>query len=523
MVVVEPKLATHAASLAPGPARLRRRSGARRGLKLVAPLAPARTTVEVVLITRNSRAALEESLMSVLGAAAEADAQVSVIDLGSTDGTRSYLHEHAGTARGVWLEAADSAADAINVAAQLSDRDVLVFLTPGLEPRSRRAISQLVEHLNDHPCTAIAGPVLYDRAGRRLLSAPAIPTGAMLAAARTRTAGNWSRRRLEAASRIETAPAPFARAEAVIGDAVAIRRADLAAADGADSRFSFDLAMLDLGIRLRRRGREVHYLREVEFADASGRVQGAAERLSEPGAAQRLRFVLRHPGHAVRPGLLHGRRLRRALGQAARRAIDICLAGALLVLLAPLLALIAAAIALDSRGPSLFRQQRAGRGGRAFQMYKFRTMRAGSDSSPHEQYVRDMIVNRRRGERDGQDAPQVFKIYPDPRVTRVGRLLRRASLDELPQLYNVLRGDMTFVGFRPPIPYEVEHYPAWYHRRFDGKPGITGLWQVSGRNQRSYEEMVSLDIEYLNRRNWWLDLLLLARTVAVVLSGRGAY
>jgi lipopolysaccharide/colanic/teichoic acid biosynthesis glycosyltransferase len=158
-------------------------------------------------------------------------------------------------------------------------------------------------------------------------------------------------------------------------------------------------------------------------------------------------------------------------------------------------------------------------------MYKFRTMRVDADPTPHAQFVREMIVGRvLGGERDGDGAGKpIFKVYPDPRVTRIGRLLRRTSLDELPQLINVLRGEMTLVGFRPPIPYEIDSYPPWYHRRFDGRPGITGLWQVSGRNERSYEEMVRLDIEYLNRRSWLFDVLLLVRTVAAVLSGRGAF
>jgi lipopolysaccharide/colanic/teichoic acid biosynthesis glycosyltransferase len=139
-----------------------------------------------------------------------------------------------------------------------------------------------------------------------------------------------------------------------------------------------------------------------------------------------------------------------------------------------------------------------------------------------------MISKRLRsepGSGDGDsngDGPRIYKLHPDPRVTRVGRVLRRTSLDELPQLINVLRGEMTLVGFRPPIPYEVAEYPAWYHRRFDGRPGITGLWQVSGRNERTYEDMVRLDIEYLNRRNWLFDLWLLVRTVRVVFGGRGA-
>jgi lipopolysaccharide/colanic/teichoic acid biosynthesis glycosyltransferase len=132
-----------------------------------------------------------------------------------------------------------------------------------------------------------------------------------------------------------------------------------------------------------------------------------------------------------------------------------------------------------------------------------------------------MIVNRLGA--DGSVTRQVYKLHPDPRVTRVGRVLRRYSLDELPQLFNILRGEMTLVGFRPPIPYEVVEYPDWYFRRFDGKPGLTGLWQVSGRNERSYEDMVRLDIEYINRRSWLADLKVLGQTIAAVITGRGAY
>jgi lipopolysaccharide/colanic/teichoic acid biosynthesis glycosyltransferase len=192
-----------------------------------------------------------------------------------------------------------------------------------------------------------------------------------------------------------------------------------------------------------------------------------------------------------------------------------------IVLLSPLLLAIAVAIKLDSAGPVIFRQRRLGRHARAFQMYKFRTMRHGADSALHQDYVRNMIVNRLGA--GGTVTRQIFKVHPDPRVGRVGRVLRRSSLDELPQLFNILRGDMTLVGFRPPIPYEVTEYPDWYFRRFDGRPGLTGLWQVSGRNERSYEEMVRMDIEYFNRRTWLFDLRLLARTVSAVITGRGAY
>jgi lipopolysaccharide/colanic/teichoic acid biosynthesis glycosyltransferase len=229
--------------------------------------------------------------------------------------------------------------------------------------------------------------------------------------------------------------------------------------------------------------------------------------------------LARHPGYALR--LL----ARVSVGDGGvsflTRAFDILLSSLLLVALSPVLIAIAIAVRLDSPGPSLFRQRRLGRNARPFEMLKFRTMRHGADARLHEQFVQAMILGRAKTNDDG--APQVFKLNPDPRVTRLGRLLRRTSLDELPQLFNILRGDMTFVGFRPPIPYELNSYPDWYFRRFASKPGLTGLWQVSGRNEKSYEEMVALDIEYANRRSWLFDLILMVRTIGVVLTGRGAF
>jgi lipopolysaccharide/colanic/teichoic acid biosynthesis glycosyltransferase len=200
----------------------------------------------------------------------------------------------------------------------------------------------------------------------------------------------------------------------------------------------------------------------------------------------------------------------------ARRAIDVVVALALLILLAPLFALIAVAIWLDSPGPVLFRQRRLGHDAAPFTMLKFRSMGTDSDEALHRDFATSMIMG---------DAPEgeVYKVWPDPRVTRVGRWIRTFSLDELPQLWNVLRGDMSLVGFRPPIPYEVECYPEWYYGRFGVKPGITGLWQVSGRNEKTYEEMVAYDIEYAERRDWKLDAQLLFKTVGVVLARRGAY
>jgi lipopolysaccharide/colanic/teichoic acid biosynthesis glycosyltransferase len=209
---------------------------------------------------------------------------------------------------------------------------------------------------------------------------------------------------------------------------------------------------------------------------------------------------------------------RASLGDALSRALDVTLAAALLLLLCPLMLLIALAVRLDSPGPVLYRQRRLGLTLRPFTLNKFRTMQHGASHDAHRAYVLSLI--------DGQDAPRgngsIYKLTEDERVTRVGLLLRRSSLDELPQLWNVLRGEMALVGPRPPIPYEVEHYPAHWFERFAVKPGLTGLWQVSGRSQLTLEQMVALDVEYVRRRSPWLDLSILARTLPVVLSGRGA-
>jgi lipopolysaccharide/colanic/teichoic acid biosynthesis glycosyltransferase len=207
-------------------------------------------------------------------------------------------------------------------------------------------------------------------------------------------------------------------------------------------------------------------------------------------------------------------------GETLWRALEMLLSAAALVLLAPLLALIALAIRLDSRGPVLFRQQRLGRGLDPFLLNKFRTMHDGVDHETHRTFVLQLIAGE-RPQHDDASGPQ-FKLTRDERVTRVGRVLRRTSLDELPQLWNVLCGDMSLVGPRPPIAYEVEHYPPHWFARFAVKPGLTGLWQVSGRSDLALEHMVDLDVEYVRRRSLWLNLAILARTVPAVLSTKGA-
>jgi lipopolysaccharide/colanic/teichoic acid biosynthesis glycosyltransferase len=209
-------------------------------------------------------------------------------------------------------------------------------------------------------------------------------------------------------------------------------------------------------------------------------------------------------------------RARRLAASVTRRVLEASLATALLLVLAPLLALLALAVRIESGGPALFRQRRIGRGRREFTVFKFRTMYRDADVAPHREYVQSLIEGDR-----GPDRNRLYKLSVDDRVTRVGRFLRSWSLDELPQLINVLRGEMAFVGPRPVIPYEVDMYPEEYLRRFDVRPGLTGLWQVSGRNERSYEEMVRLDIEYAANASLWGDVQILFKTVPVVLRRQG--
>ena len=202
------------------------------------------------------------------------------------------------------------------------------------------------------------------------------------------------------------------------------------------------------------------------------------------------------------------------------RALDILLAGSLLLVALPLLLAVLVAIRLDSPGPAFFRQRRLGRHRRPFTVHKFRTMHVDRDDGVHRDYVCRLIGGEEKRVSDGRR--ELYKLAVDDRITRVGRFLRSWSLDELPQLFDVLRGEMSLVGPRPVIPYEVERYPGWYHARFAVKPGLSGLWQISGRNERTYEEMVLLDIEYARRWSVRLYLSVLARTPWVVLARRGA-
>ena len=204
-----------------------------------------------------------------------------------------------------------------------------------------------------------------------------------------------------------------------------------------------------------------------------------------------------------------------------RRGADLLLSLALILLFSPLLIAVAIAIRVDSHGPALFRQRRVGYREREFTLYKFRSMRVDADPRGHREYV-TALINGERSAPDSGGRENLYKVAVDDRITPVGRWIRRWSLDELPQLFNVLLGDMTLVGPRPAIPYEVAEYPSWYLQRFTVKPGLTGLWQVSGRSERSYEEMVRLDIEYTERRSLGLDFSILLKTPWTVLSRKGA-
>jgi lipopolysaccharide/colanic/teichoic acid biosynthesis glycosyltransferase len=212
---------------------------------------------------------------------------------------------------------------------------------------------------------------------------------------------------------------------------------------------------------------------------------------------------------------------RRMHYDAAKRALDVVLSLTLLAILSPLFLMIAALVKLTSSGPVFFSQERVGYMMKPFTMLKFRTMRVDADSGLHHQFVSSFIASGGRADASAQSG--VFKIANDPRVTSLGRFLRRTSLDELPQFLNVLRGDMSLVGPRPPIQYEVKQYKSWHTRRvLDVKPGLTGLWQVTGRSRTTFDEMVRLDIRYARTCSFWADIKILLATPGAMISGKGA-
>lgn len=220
---------------------------------------------------------------------------------------------------------------------------------------------------------------------------------------------------------------------------------------------------------------------------------------------------------------------------ALKRGFDVAAALALLLILSPLMLLIAASIYAYSPGSVFFRQERVGSkrmriGDRTywkrehFTCYKFRTMKLNADSSIHQQYVKALIENDEKGMADAQGREtDVRKLVNDPRVIRPGKLLRKFSLDELPQLLNVLRGDMSLIGPRPSIPYEVQYYKPWHMRRLEAQPGLSGLQQVKARCIRDFDEQVKLDIEYIECQSLWLDFKIAVQTPLAILFARGAY
>jgi lipopolysaccharide/colanic/teichoic acid biosynthesis glycosyltransferase len=206
-----------------------------------------------------------------------------------------------------------------------------------------------------------------------------------------------------------------------------------------------------------------------------------------------------------------------------KRAMDIVGSAIALALLSPLCGMIALAIKLTSKGPVLFRQKRFGQYGKNFTVLKFRSMRTDCDSRIHQEYVSRLIAGKVEGGGADGEMP-VFKMQKDPRITPVGRMLRKTSLDELPQFWNVLIGDMSLVGPRPPVEYEFIAYDVWHRRRvLEIKPGITGLWQVEGRSRIQFDDMVRLDLKYARIWTIWLDLKILLQTPAAVVSGDGAH
>jgi exopolysaccharide biosynthesis polyprenyl glycosylphosphotransferase len=207
------------------------------------------------------------------------------------------------------------------------------------------------------------------------------------------------------------------------------------------------------------------------------------------------------------------------LNRVAKRMVDIIIAALLIVVLAPFLVIVTLLVKISSRGPALFVQQRVGRAGKSFNFYKFRTMLVDSRDKKHRQLMEKVIQEGQAGEVDKKGP--VYKMKNDPRITRLGRFLRRFSIDELPQLFNVLKGDMSLVGPRPAVPYEVKQYRDRHRRRLEALPGITGLWQVSGRNRLSFEEMVELDIHYIENLSPGLDTRIFFKTIAAVIFSRG--
>lgn len=277
-----------------------------------------------------------------------------------------------------------------------------------------------------------------------------------------------------------------------------------------------------------------HGIREVIITDNSIESSTLFDAMMQLGRKQKVEFrfapnildLLPQKTSVEQIGVLPMVRLfREPLSDAQRffkRASDLVIAIVAVVVTLPIWLIAAIAIKLDSRGNILFKQQRVGMDGRNFLCYKFRTMRADADESLHREAYQKNIEGESDANAGDEDRPVFGKVKDDPRITRFGKLLRQTSLDELPQLLNVIRGEMSIVGPRPPIPYEVEQYELWHRKRLDTKPGITGLWQVSGRNRLTFDEMVRADIYYIENWSLLLDAKILVLTLPAMFRGDGA-
>ncbi|MGI8467101.1 MAG: sugar transferase [Pyrinomonadaceae bacterium] len=275
-------------------------------------------------------------------------------------------------------------------------------------------------------------------------------------------------------------------------------------------------------------------IQEVIITDSRIPSEKIFDAMMQIGRQQRVEFrfapslfnVLPQKTEVEQIGVLPMVRLfREPLSSAERfvkRTSDIIISALALIILSPVWLIISILIKLDSHGAILFKQERVGMDGRVFLCYKFRTMRADADERIHREAYRQNIKGEREANAGNDKKPVFGKVRNDCRVTKIGKFLRRSSLDELPQFLNVLRGEMSVVGARPPIPYEVVEYDLKHRRRLDMKPGITGLWQVSGRNRLTFEEMVKIDLYYIENWSLWLDLKIILLTLPAVLRGDGA-
>jgi exopolysaccharide biosynthesis polyprenyl glycosylphosphotransferase len=231
---------------------------------------------------------------------------------------------------------------------------------------------------------------------------------------------------------------------------------------------------------------------------------------------QQLTESLASPAGARLRGRIWSERL-------AKRTIDVGAALLVVVVGSPFFLAVALLIKLTSRGPVFYSQKRVGEQGRVFTLFKFRTMRQDSDDSIHREFTRSFIEGRMPNSSLDEKAASVYKLTNDPRVTSVGNFLRKTSLDELPQFINILKGEMTIVGPRPPLHYELEYYEEWHKLRLEVRPGLTGLWQVSGRSSVPFDEMVKLDLYYIEHWSLLLDFKIMLRTIPVMLFGSGGY